>query len=145
MVTYWRRAFCAATHTGAPITLSTYYDAVARGPSARAVRDEQLKPAIRKVHGANYGVHGARKVRLALNCEGTGVARSRWSGSGVSARVRANSPTGREFFLASATFAAPEQSVTLVPRPARRWPLLCAAHELAAWAVSGGPERTGWA
>jgi putative transposase len=44
-------------------------------PSARARRDELLKPAITRVHADNYGVYGARKVWLALNREGTQVAR----------------------------------------------------------------------
>ena len=63
------------TEHGVPIAPSTYYDAVRRGPSARAVRDEQLKAAIRRVHADNYGVYGARKVWLALNRQGTPVAR----------------------------------------------------------------------
>jgi putative transposase len=59
---------------GTPIAPSTFYDA--RGhTSVRAERDEQLKTAIARVHQANYGVYGARKVWLALNREGTGVAR----------------------------------------------------------------------
>jgi putative transposase len=60
---------------GCKIAPSTYYDAIARGPSARAVRDEQLKAAIERVWRENYGVYGARKVWLALNREGTAVAR----------------------------------------------------------------------
>jgi putative transposase len=63
------------TEHGVPIAPSTYYDAVRRGPSARAVRDQRLKAAIARVHGENYGVYGARKVWLALNREGTPVAR----------------------------------------------------------------------
>jgi putative transposase len=63
------------TEHGCTIAPSTYYDAVRRGLSARAVRDEQLKAAIARVHGENYGVYGARKVWLALNREGTAVAR----------------------------------------------------------------------
>jgi putative transposase len=63
------------TEHGCPIAPSTYYDAVRRGPSARAVRDEQLKAAITRVHGENYGVYGARKVWLALNRQGIAVAR----------------------------------------------------------------------
>ena len=62
------------TEHGTPIAPSTYYDARER-TSARAERDEQLKTAITRVHAANYGVYGARKVWLALNREGTGVAR----------------------------------------------------------------------
>jgi putative transposase len=43
---------------GCPIAPSTYYDASGRLPSARPVRDEQLKAAITRVHQANYGVYG---------------------------------------------------------------------------------------
>jgi transposase InsO family protein len=39
------------------------------------MRDEDLKPEIARVHAANYGVYGARKVWLALNRERTAVAR----------------------------------------------------------------------
>ena len=60
---------------GCQIAPSTYYAAAARGPSVRAVRDEQLKAEIRRVHADNYGVYGARKVWLALNREGIAVAR----------------------------------------------------------------------
>jgi putative transposase len=60
---------------GCLIAPSTYYDAVIRLPSARSVRDEQLKAAITRVHAGNYGVYGARKVWLVLNREGIPVAR----------------------------------------------------------------------
>ena len=63
------------TEHGVPIAPSTYYDAVTRPPSARALRDAQLKAAIARVHADNYGVYGARKVWLALNREGIPVAR----------------------------------------------------------------------
>ena len=49
---------------GCPIAPSTYYDTVRRPRPARAVRDEQLKAAIGRVHAANFGVYGARKVWL---------------------------------------------------------------------------------
>ena len=58
-----------------PIAPSTYYDRLNREPSRREVRDEDLKAQIARVHAANYGVYGARKVWLALNREGTTVAR----------------------------------------------------------------------
>ena len=57
------------------IAPSTYYDHVDRQPSRRQVRDEALKAEIARVHAANYGVYGARKVWLALNREGIAVAR----------------------------------------------------------------------
>jgi putative transposase len=63
------------TQHGWPIAPSAYYDAARRAPSARAVRDEQLKAAISRVHQDNYGVYGARKVWLQLNREGTPAAR----------------------------------------------------------------------
>ncbi len=62
------------TEHGTPIAPSTFYDARDRA-SARAQRDEQLKAEIARVHEANYGVYGARKVWLALNREGIPVAR----------------------------------------------------------------------
>ena len=58
-----------------PIAPSTYYDQANREPSARQIRDAELKAHITRVHAANYGVYGARKVWLALNREGITVAR----------------------------------------------------------------------
>jgi len=63
------------TEHGCPIAPSTYYDTKGRPPSARARRDERLEAAISRVHQDNYGVYGARKVWLALNRQGTPVAR----------------------------------------------------------------------
>src|SRR3954451_21118636 len=59
---------------GTPIAPSTFYDARA-GSSARGAREQALKMEIVRVHRANYGVYGARKVWLALNREGVPVAR----------------------------------------------------------------------
>jgi transposase InsO family protein len=63
-----------------PIAPSTYYEAKARerDPTRlplRAMRDEQLRPEIRRVHAENYGVYGARKVWKQLKREGFRVAR----------------------------------------------------------------------
>jgi putative transposase len=60
---------------GVPIAPSTYYENIDREPSKRAVRDEELKIHIQRIHAANHGVYGARKVWLALNREGIAVAR----------------------------------------------------------------------
>ena len=57
------------------IAPSTYYEHLDREPTRREVRDDELKAHINRVHGANYGVYGARKVWLALNREGIEVAR----------------------------------------------------------------------
>jgi putative transposase len=60
---------------GLPIAPSTYYEARNRPPSRRAVRDEQLRIEIGRVHQGNYGVYGARKVWMTLSRQQTPVAR----------------------------------------------------------------------
>jgi putative transposase len=60
---------------GLPIAPSTYYEALGRPPSARALRDEQLRIEIGRVHQANYGVYGARKVWMTLARQDMPVAR----------------------------------------------------------------------
>lgn len=57
------------------IAPSTYYEHVHRGATAIEWREALLINEIRRVHAANYGVYGARKVWLTLNREGTPVAR----------------------------------------------------------------------
>ena len=57
------------TSADVPIAASTFYAARTRPPSARAVRDEDLKPIIARVHEENYGVYGIRKVHAALGRE----------------------------------------------------------------------------
>ena len=60
---------------GTQIAPSTYYAAKTRPPSVRSLRDEQVLVEIRRVHEANYGVYGARKVHAQLRREGLQVAR----------------------------------------------------------------------
>jgi len=57
------------------IAPATYYAAKTRPASARAVRDEQLKPRIVAVHAANYGVYGVRKMHAALRRDGVEIGR----------------------------------------------------------------------
>ena len=59
----------ALTSVDVPIAPSTFYAARTRPPSARAVRDEELKPVIARVHKENYGVYGIRKMHAQLNRE----------------------------------------------------------------------------
>jgi putative transposase len=54
---------------------SSYYAAKVRPLSARAVRDAELVPHIRRVHAENDSVYGADKVWTQLNHEGIAVAR----------------------------------------------------------------------
>jgi len=57
------------TSADVPIAPSTFYAARTRLPSARAVRDEDLKPVIARVHKENYGVYGIRKMHAQLHRE----------------------------------------------------------------------------
>jgi putative transposase len=56
---------------------SIYYAARSRPPSARALRDAELKVKIRRVYDANFQVYGARKVWRQLGREGIPVGRDR--------------------------------------------------------------------
>ncbi len=63
-----------------PIAPSTYHEAKRqeRDPdrrSARARRDDQLRPEIQRVYDDNYRVYGVRKVWRQLNREGIAVAK----------------------------------------------------------------------
>ena len=57
------------------IAPSTYYARRARPPSARTLRDEELKVQIKRVFDDNFRVYGADKVWAQLRREGTQVAR----------------------------------------------------------------------
>jgi len=57
------------------IAPSTYHAAKKRAPSARAVRDAELKPRILRVWEQNLAVYGADKVWDQLNKDGVRVAR----------------------------------------------------------------------
>ncbi len=54
---------------------STYYAARSRPPSARKIRDEELKPEITRVYTDNLTVYGADKVWDQLNKDDISVAR----------------------------------------------------------------------
>ena len=57
------------------IAPSTYHAAKSRPPSARAVRDAELRPEVLKVWEDNLSVYGADKIWDQLNKDGTRVAR----------------------------------------------------------------------
>ena len=63
------------TEHGCKIAPNTYWVAKKRAPSARAVRDAELKVEIRRVYDANMFVYGAAKIWAQLNDEGIRVAR----------------------------------------------------------------------
>ena len=54
---------------------STYWSRKRRPPSARSIRDEEMKPEIRRVFDENFRVYGAPKIWAQLNREGIRVAR----------------------------------------------------------------------
>jgi putative transposase len=56
---------------------STYYAASSRPPSARALRDAELKVEIKRVYKEHFEVYGARKVWRQLGREGVAVGRDR--------------------------------------------------------------------
>lgn len=56
---------------------STYYKALSRRPSARQLRDEELKVEIARVHRENFDVYGTDKVWKQLRREGIEVGRDR--------------------------------------------------------------------
>jgi len=106
---------------------STYYDAVARPPSARSARDEVLKPEILRVHQSNCdGVYGAKKIWKQLQREGITVAnctvRRLMKEEGLSGARR-----GRQFKLTTITDEHQHRPSDLVDRqfvasaPNRLW------------------------
>jgi putative transposase len=113
-----------------PIAPSTYYErkgqqAYRERLSARARRDLELQPEIRRVWEENFRVYGARKVWRQLNREGIPVARCTverlMGGSGLSGAVR-----GRKFktTIADDTAARPADLVCRefsASRPNQLW------------------------
>ena len=65
------------TDYGLTIAPSTYYAALTRQPSQRAIRDEELKEMIRKIYQENFSVYGAKKVWKQLLRDGVQVGRCR--------------------------------------------------------------------
>jgi putative transposase len=65
---------------GLPMAPSTYYAAKSREPSARALRDVELRPALRALWEDNYRVYGARKLWKAPSVPATMSAVTRSPG-----------------------------------------------------------------
>jgi len=65
------------TEFGLKIAPSTYYAALARPVSKRAVRDGELMKLIDRIYRENYSVYGARKVWWQLGRDGVDVGRCR--------------------------------------------------------------------
>ncbi len=65
------------TEFGRQIAPSTYYAALTRPRSERAVRDEEFMQMIDKIYRNNFSVYGARKVWRQLRRDGIDVGRCR--------------------------------------------------------------------
>ncbi len=101
------------------IAPATYYTARSRPPSARAVRDAELKAEISDVHQRNLAVYGVRKVWRQLCREGVQVGRDRvarlmddlgLAGACRTRRIRTTFPaavTARPADLVERSFTAP--------------------------------------
>ena len=61
--------------TPAQIAPSTYYAVKTRAASARCERDRELTEVIKRIHGENYSVYGARKIWHELHRQSVEVAR----------------------------------------------------------------------
>jgi putative transposase len=59
------------------LSVSGYYAAKTRPPSARSLADAALGEQIAEVHAANYGVYGVRKMHTALGRAGVQIGRDR--------------------------------------------------------------------
>jgi putative transposase len=59
------------------LTASGYWAAKRRRPAARTLSDRELLPVLERLHAANYGVYGVRKMWWLLNREGHQVGRDR--------------------------------------------------------------------
>ncbi|MDR1183491.1 MAG: IS3 family transposase [Coriobacteriales bacterium] len=64
-------------HYGVALSPSGYYAFKKRMPSARSLRDEELKEKIVQIYKENLECYGVRKIWHALLNEGTGVGRER--------------------------------------------------------------------
>lgn len=98
---------------------SSYYAAKRRPPSARSVNDATLADIVGRVHRANFGVYGIRKVWKALGRLGIGAGRDQVArimravdlhGATRTKRIRTTRPAPvgqRPADLVNRTFAAP--------------------------------------
>jgi putative transposase len=104
---------------------STYYDAKTRPPSARAVRDAQLGPALRTLWEENYSVYGRRKLTKAARRAGLDVGRDQVARLMRAQDIRGASRAKKRFTTKAdpAAVRAPDlvQRDFTAARPDRTW------------------------
>jgi putative transposase len=107
------------------IAPSTYYDAKARPPSARAERDAELRPKLRELWERNYSVYGRRKLTKAANKAGLALGRDQVARLMRAEGLRGASRAKRRFTTHSdpATVRAPDllRRDFTAARPNEKW------------------------
>ena len=108
------------------IAPSSYYAAKVRPPSARAIRDAELKIEISRIHAANFGVYGVRKLWRRLRREGMTTApcvpsRLTWltRGSQPFGFMTYGTPTPRSYWRRERTSTARVGCSGIAPSPPR--------------------------
>ena len=103
------------------IAPSTYYDTKSRPPSARAVRDAELGPALVDLWKHNYSVYGRRKLTKAARRAGHDVGRDQVARLMRNQGIRGASRSKKRFTTKSdpAAFAHPTSSIATSPRRVR--------------------------
>lgn len=107
------------------IAPSTYYDAKARPPSARAERDAELRPKLRELWERNYSVYGRRKLTKAAKKAGLALGRDQVARLMRAEGLRGASRAKRRFTTHSdpATVRAPDllRRDFTAARPNEKW------------------------
>jgi putative transposase len=107
------------------IAPSTYYDAKARPPSARAKRDAELRPKLRELWERNYSVYGRRKLTKAATKAGLALGRDQVARLMLAEGLRGASRAKRRFTTHSdpATVRAPDllHRDFTAARPNEKW------------------------
>jgi putative transposase len=76
---------------------STYYDAKARPPSARAIRDSEIGPRLKALWEKNYSVYGRRKLTKAARQAGIKIGRDQVARLMAKEGIRGASRAKRRF------------------------------------------------
>jgi putative transposase len=104
---------------------STYYDAKARPPSTRAIRDAELGPALVELWRRNYSVYGRRKLTKAARRAGHDVGRDQVARLMRAEGIRGATRAKRRFTTKAdpAAVRAPDlvQRNFSAPRPDALW------------------------
>lgn len=117
------------------LTARGYRAAVGRAPSARQLKDEFLVPEVARLHAANYGVYGLRKMHALMRRQGWQIGRDQTERLMRLAGVRGVRKSKRVFTTrADRTTVLPSDLVNrrfTAPAPRRLW--VCDVTYVATW------------